>query len=109
MRFSNTAKLYKNGWSGINIDANAKNLKLFNVFRKRDKNINALISEKPENLKYYYLDDSALNGILSQSKVNSLKDEGYKVINEEFITTQRLDDILLTCKISNKTDRSFRY
>ena len=102
-RFSNTALLYKNGWNGINIDANQKNLKLFNVFRKRDKNINALISEKPEKLKYYYFDDSALNGILSFSKVDSLKDLGYKVINEEIITTQRLDDILVTCKVPNKT------
>ena len=101
-RFSNTALLYKNGWNGINIDASAKSLKLFNVFRKRDKNINALISEKPEKLKYYYFDDSALNGILSFSKVDSLKDLGYKVINEEFITTQRLDDILVTCKVPDK-------
>ena len=102
-RFSNTALLYKNGWNGINIDASAKNLKLFNVFRKRDKNVNALISEKSENLKFYYFNESALNGILSQSKVNSLKDVGYKVINEEFITTQRLDDILVTCKVADKT------
>ena len=102
-RFSNTALLYKNGWNGINIDASANNLKLFNLFRKRDKNVNALISEKSENLKFYYFNESALNGILSQSKVNSLKDLGYKVINEEFITTQRLDDILVTCKIPNNT------
>ena len=101
-RFSNTALLYKNGWNGINIDASSKNLKLFNVFRKRDKNVNALISEKSENLKFYYFNESALNGILSQSKVDSLKDLGYKVINEEFITTQRLDDILVTCKVPDK-------
>ena len=102
-RFSNTALLYKNGWNGINIDASAISLKLFNVFRKRDKNINALISDKSENLKFYYFNESALNGILSQSKVDSLKDLGYKVINEEIITTQRLDDILVTCKVPNKT------
>ena len=102
-RFSNTALLYKNGWNGINIDASVKSLKLFNVFRKRDKNICALISEKREKLKYYYFDDSALNGILSSSKVNSLKDVGYKFINEEFINTQRLYDILVSCKVTNKT------
>ena len=102
-RFSNTALLYKNGRNGINIDASAKNLKLFKVFRKRDININALISEKYERQKFYYFNESALNGVLSQSKVNSLKDIGYKVINEEFITTQRLDDILVNCKIPNKT------
>ena len=58
-RFSNTALLYKNGWNGINIDASANNLKLFNLFRKRDKNVNALISEKSENLKFYYFNESS--------------------------------------------------
>ena len=93
-RFSNTAILYKKGWNGVNIDANAKNLNLFNRFRKRDKNINALISEKSENLKYYYFDDSALNGVLSETRVNSLMDYGYKVIKEENLVTKRLDDLL---------------
>ena len=101
-RFSNTALLYKNGWKGINIDASAKNLKLFNIFRKRDKNICALISEKPEKLRYYYFDDSALNGILSFAKVNFLKDLGYKVISEEYMVTQRLDDIITNFELPNK-------
>ena len=56
-----------------------------------------------ENLKFYYFNDSALNGILSSSKVDSLKDLGYKVINEEFINTHRLDDILASCRVPNKT------
>lgn len=101
-RFSNTALLYNKGWSGINVDANSENLKLFNVFRKRDKNINALISDKSENLKFYYFNESALNGILSQLKVDSLIDSGYKVIDEKHITTQRLDDILADCEVPNK-------
>ena len=100
-RFSNTALLYKNGWNGINIDASAKSLKLFNVFRKRDENICALISEKPEKLNYYYFDDSALNGIWSFQKVNSLKNLGYKVINEQYIVTQRLDNIITNFEIKN--------
>ena len=36
-RFSNTAFLYGKGWNGINIDANTKNLKLFNIFFKKIK------------------------------------------------------------------------
>ena len=39
-RFSNTAALYKKGWKGINIDVNHKSLKLFNLFRRRDINLN---------------------------------------------------------------------
>ena len=100
-RFSNTALLYNKGWNGINIDANAKNLKLFNFFRKRDNNINALISDRSENLDYYYFNDSALNGVLSQSRVNSLTDLGYKVIQVENLVTKRLDDLLTFYDVPN--------
>ena len=100
-RFSNTTTLYNRGWNGINIDANKKNLKLFNIFRKRDKNINALISEKSENLKFYYFDDSALNGVLSEIRVNSLIDLGYKAIKEENLVTKRLDDLLTFYEVPN--------
>lgn len=100
-RFSNTALLYNKGWNGINIDANAKNLKLFNFFRKRDNNINALISDRSENLNYYYFNDSALNGVLSQSRVNSLTDLGYKVIQVENLVTKRLDDLLTFYEVPN--------
>jgi FkbM family methyltransferase len=100
-RFSNTALLYNKGWNGINIDANAKNLKLFNFFRKRDNNINALISDRSENLNYYYFNDSALNGVLSQSKVNSLTDLGWKVIQVKNLVTIRLDDLLTFYEVPN--------
>ena len=31
--------LYQKGWNGINIDMMQENLKLFNIFRKRDINL----------------------------------------------------------------------
>jgi len=52
-------------------------------------------------LKYYYFVDNALNGILSSSKVNSIKDLGYKVIGEEYIVTKRLDEIIANFKLPN--------
>ena len=45
-KYSNTALLYKKGWTGINIDAEKKNLKWFKIFRKRDINLNFFISNK---------------------------------------------------------------
>ena len=104
-RFSNTALLYKNGWNGINIDANEKNLKLFNLFRKRDYNIKALVSKTVGALNYYYFDESALNGCLSDSRVDLLLSENYKIIKTEKISTRRLDDIITECKVNhNKID-----
>ena len=43
---NNTYLLSKKGWSGINIDLDQDNVNLFNIFRKRDLNISAAISDK---------------------------------------------------------------
>ena len=97
--------LYKNGWKGINIDANDQNLKLFNLFRKRDCNIKALVSNTVETLNYYYFNESALNGCLSDSRLELLLKENYKVIKTEKILTRKLDDIINESKIDyNKID-----
>jgi len=100
-RFSNTALLYKQGWKGINIDANSKNLKLFNFFRKRDFNVSALVSKSEALLDYYYFNDSALNGCLSKSKVDLLLNKNYRIINTEKISTRRLDDIISEFEVNN--------
>ena len=39
IKYSNTALLYKKGWTGINIDLNKTSIDLFNFTRLRDKNI----------------------------------------------------------------------
>ncbi|MDA9226193.1 FkbM family methyltransferase [Flavobacteriaceae bacterium] len=103
-RFSNTALLYKKGWRGINIDADPKNLNLFNFLRKRDFNVRALISNTVEHLDYYYFNDSAINGCLTNTRVEMLK-QTYKVIKVERILTSRLDNILDNYKVDqNKID-----
>ena len=44
--YSNTCLLYNKGWQGINIDINPTTIDLFNIARRRDKNICAAISNK---------------------------------------------------------------
>lgn len=46
IRHSNTCLLYNNGWHGINIDLNPTTIDLFNILRKKDKNILATLSNK---------------------------------------------------------------
>ena len=54
-KFSNTFRFYRKGWSGINIDAAPGSMDIFRELRPRDINIEAAISETPEQLTYYYL------------------------------------------------------
>lgn len=60
-KFSNTYKLYKKGWSGVNIEPNMKYSHLFEKHRKRDCNLFFGISNKKQELNYYKYDEPLLN------------------------------------------------
>ena len=69
IKYSNTCLLYKNGWSGVNIDANRTSIDLFNIARPKDNNICAAISDN-NNLTEYFVDN--INPFLLQQAVNSV-------------------------------------
>jgi len=54
IKYSNTALLYNKGWHGINIDMNQTSIDLFNILRKRDKNICAAISNTSGETTQYF-------------------------------------------------------
>ena len=78
---NNTYLLYKRGWNGINIDVDAKNIKIFNYARSRDHNVNIAVSDKNgfENL-FYYHECSPIN-TLSKEVSNYQKAKISKVID----------------------------
>ena len=48
-----TYLLYQRGWNGINIDMMQENLKLFNIFRKRDVNLDIAVSSSKGSINAY--------------------------------------------------------
>ena len=52
-RSSNTYKLYKKGWSGINIDLSKKTIDLFEIARPKDINLNLAVSDKKKKITIY--------------------------------------------------------
>jgi len=60
-RFSNTYRLYRRGWRGLNIDANPGSMTLFQNVRPRDINVEAAVSSTPRELTYYIFNEPALN------------------------------------------------
>ncbi|MAG69811.1 MAG: hypothetical protein CL471_05910 [Acidobacteria bacterium] len=85
---SNTALLYKNGWSGINIDISEETIEMFKIFRPNDTNLFLGISIKNGYQKAYFeksistlssLDETYLNKqgrknlIIKKVKVLTLK------------------------------------
>ena len=95
-RFSNTYFFYKKGWKGINIDAMPGSMDAFEKVRPRDINIELPISSKKQKLKYYGLNEPALNGFskeLSEQRNNS---RGYDIIFTRDLQTQTLQNVLDT-------------
>lgn len=101
-KYSNTAFLYKKGWTGINIDADENNLKWFKLFRKKDYNLNYFISDKKSQIDFCVFNESALNGIYNKKRLEVLKKNGYKPIEIKKKKTYSLNEILLIHKIKNK-------
>lgn len=60
-RFSNTYLLYRQGWSGINIDALPGTKKLFEQYRPRDITIEMGVSDVPGSLTYWSFEEPAYN------------------------------------------------
>ena len=77
---NNTYLLNKKGWSGINIDLDVDNIELFKIYRPKDLNICAAISDEiKETDLFFYHSRSALNTIdkktanYQKAKVTSVK------------------------------------
>lgn len=93
-RYSNTALLYKKGWNGISVEADRRNLWMFKYFRKRDINLNYIVSNKTNPVNFYYFKEGALNGILSKNRLKLLKKDGFIPVNKEKLTPITLSEIL---------------
>ena len=79
MRMSNTFLLYKKGWSGTNVDLNPISIDFFNLARKNDNNICALISDQGNQLKNAYF-------VNPWSSANSINISENTKIKKEMIT-----------------------
>ena len=69
---SNTYKLFKKGWSGINIDLDFHSIDFFNHCRKRDLNIQIGASDVKGEVDYYFVHNrSAINSLDSKRSHHS--------------------------------------
>ena len=103
-RHNNTFLMYKNGWSGINIDLNPLAIELFNFMRPRDININVGISDSEDEKKLFFIDELNTQNTLDENQLNFLKNhhniQDHEII-EKKIRTTRLDKILDEHKFYN--------
>jgi hypothetical protein len=106
IKYSNTALLYKKGWTGINIDLNKTSIDLFNFTRLRDKNILACLSDR-EKIVDMYIDNefSALNSIYNNN-IKNFKIKKYqkiKIKTKVFsnVVREKFDFLNIDCEGNN--------
>ena len=84
---NNTYRLYRRGWSGINIDLDFNTIDMFDFFRKNDLNIEAGVSNSVEEKELYFFHN--------RSAVNTLsKESGSKAKEVRKIKTTTLNKII---------------
>ena len=96
-RHSNTNLLYKNKWSGINIDLNPLSIELFNYMRPNDINLNIGISSKEDEKELYFIDELNTQNNLDKNQLNFLKNHHNLKENEiivKKIKTKKLNTVL---------------
>ena len=89
---SMTYSFYRDGWNGINVDANIESINDFKRMRSRDINIFAAVSDTEDTLKYHKYEVGAVNTLSTERSINDIK--GHTLIDTIDIETKRLDSIL---------------
>ncbi len=92
-RFSNTYYFYKQGWSGINVDATPGSMTLFKKIRHRDINIEAAVAKEIKELTFFMFNEPALNTCDKKTAL-SRENEKYHIVDEIIIETKTLSEIL---------------
>lgn len=92
--FSNTALLYENGSTGINIEANPHLIDAFKKHRKKDINLNIGIGNNNDNLDFFVISDPTLS-TFSLTEAKAVTKTGKYTISETHqIPTQTIDQVI---------------
>lgn len=93
-RFSNTYLFYKQGWSGINIDAMPGSMAEFQKMRPRDINLEMAIAEEEQDSTFFVFNDPALNTFDMHLAQEREKNTKYTILRKEQLFTQTLATVL---------------
>ena len=94
VRYSNSYRLYRLGWRGINIDSKPGTKKIFDEKRPRDINIEIGVGNSEEVLTYYMFNDSALNSFSPEVVKIYEKHSSFYLVGTKQIKIKPLEKIL---------------
>jgi FkbM family methyltransferase len=95
VHYSNTYKLYQNGWRGIAIDANRDLVSEYARVRPRDIAVAALVSDEEKDMCFHVFEGSAVSTVDSASLELWRKRQNVREVQK--LPSRRLDSILDEC------------
>jgi FkbM family methyltransferase len=96
LRFSNTHRLYLQGWRGVNVEPNPDQLALFERLRPGDVNVACGVSDAAGTLTYVMFNEPALNTF--DAELAKTREGGaYRIVGTREIDVVPLADLLAQC------------
>lgn len=89
---SNTYKLFKRDWKGINIDMSSKSIEYFAKYRPNDINLNVCISPEKGEITFYEFEEGAVNTTSEEFYELRLK-QGNVFRKKNLVKTASLEEI----------------
>ena len=103
VRFNNTYKFYKSGWSGINVEPNINKYKNLKSMRSRDINLNIAISNMSESVEFYSFVPDTLSTI-SGMVAKHYQDMGFTYLSVCTVVCSTLAEITHLAEIDGEYD-----
>ena len=92
-KYSNTFLFYRQGWRGINIEADPQAMEAFNCNRTRDLNLSLGISNQAGYRDLFIFQAAAYN-TFSEEVAKSYQQQGEILVKKESVKTVRLEQVL---------------
>lgn len=92
--YSNTLLLHRQGWQGINVDANPAAIKRFQQARPNDRNLCLAVSDRVETLNYTAYESGASNRLVETNAASQNSLIGESAVKQTAMTTTTLSLIL---------------
>lgn len=94
LRFSNTYRLYRRGWRGLNIDALPGSMRLFKLARPHDINVECAVARQDGELIYHQFDEPALNTLDAAQARHQAAHTPYRLVAQTAVPARSLRSLL---------------
>lgn len=100
-KYSNTWRLYRAGWRGINVDVDRVKLDVFELVRPQDENVCCAIGDAPGEATLYSFGHYSVLSTLDPKKAAEYRDLGYPCV-ERPVRVRTLTDVYTSSRFTRR-------